>query len=166
MPFGLVVRVDALQCLVKGIGKSIDVGRCFVKLNEPLVTTFTLVVHKHRCRGVLAYAGTSKVASLVQSFFSIINNEFFAKGIDKALGASTNNEFIRISWGELHCVAYLVAPQATTGADNNGIVASLFNLPQRQHSGVLCSHLIERNEFVEHTIVNHQEHSCVEWVVL
>ena len=137
-----------------------------LKLNYPLVATLPFVVHKYGSGCVFVHHSARLAASLVQSLLGIVDDEFLAKGIDKTLRAAADNELIRVGRRKLHCVTYLVAPQAARRTDNNGIVLVLLDRPKGQHCGVLLAYLIEWYKFKEHAIVDHQEHREVEWVVL
>ena len=118
-------------------------------------------IHKDRSSRVFQHLGTRLLASVSQSLLGIVHDEFLAKGIDKALGASADDELIRIGGGEADGVAYHIAPQATRGADNHGVVLVFLNAPQR--NDVAPFHWLE---LVEHPIVKHQQHRLVSWVVL
>ena len=163
---GLVVRVDFLQRLVEFAGKGCDVGRFLFKFYDPLVAASAVVVHEYGSGCVFAHHGAGQRAGALQSLLGIVHYQLFAEGVDEALGASADDEFIGTDGGEAHGVANLVAPQAARGGDDDGIVSSGLDGPQGEHRGVGLAHLLERDELVEHAIVQHEQHGGVGGVVL
>ena len=130
------------------------------------MSALSLAVHEYRCGGVFADTCTCYFTSCFQSFFGVVHDEFFAKGIDERFGAPADDELIGFSGSELHRISDLIAPKTARGGDDNGIVLFLFHLPKRNCFWILASHFFKRNKFVENTIVNHQQHRHIRRVIL
>ena len=76
---------------------------------------FSVNVHEHGGCGVFGNLRTCFAACFCKSFFGVVHHEFFAKGVDEALGSSAYYEFVRIFGSKLHGVAYLVSPKSARG---------------------------------------------------
>ena len=118
--FGYLFRVDALQCVVQAFGKGCEVGRFLFELDDPLVSAFSFGVHKHWGSGVFIHHSSRSAASLEQALFGIVDNEFLAKSIDKALGSAADDEFVGVDLGEAHRIANLVTPQSARSGNDDG----------------------------------------------
>ena len=158
---GLVVAVQVLQLHVQQVSKLLDVTRRMRELDEPLVTTLGIGIHKDGSCRIFQHLGTCLFAGIGQTTLGIVDNEFLAKGIDKALGAPGDDKLIGVDRGEADCVAYHVTPQATRGGYQHGVVLVFLHTPQRHD---ITS--VHRLEFIEHAVVEHQQHRLVGRVVL
>ena len=72
------------------------------------MTTFGIGIHKDWCCRILQYLCTRLFAGVRQSLLGIVDDELLAKGIDEALGTTTDDELIRISRGESDGIANLL----------------------------------------------------------
>ena len=118
-------------------------------------------IHKDRCSGIVLDLCASSNTSLLQSFFCVIDNEFFTKGIDEMLGATCDDELIRILLSELHGIANLITPETTAGADDHCVVHTWLHFPKRQNASVRLSELFHRNELIEDIVIYHQHHGRI-----
>ena len=162
---GLIVAIYLLQPLIQQTGKLCQVVRRLGELNNPLVATLGIGIHKDWSSCVFQNLSTRLFTGIGQSLLGIVDDQFFAKSIDKALGASRDDELIRIGRSEADGIAYHIAPQATRSGNQHGVVLVFLNTPQR-HYLVLCAFSVELLELVEHSIVQHQQHGLVGRVVL
>lgn len=86
-------------------GKILYTVRCLYKLNQPLVTAFSIGIHKYRSSRIIGNQCSGSLASPCQTFFRVIHNQFFTESIDEMLGTSGDDEFIWIL-----CVNFTVSP--------------------------------------------------------
>ena len=150
---GLVVAVQLLESAVQDVGKLLYALRGLRELDEPLVATLGVLVHEDRRSGILQHLGACQLAGILQSLLGIVDDEFLAKGVDEALGATRDDELIGVGGCELHRVAQHIAPQATRGGDEHGVVLASLDTPQGHD--IVGAHLLE---LVEDVVVEHQQH--------
>ena len=155
-----------LEGLVENLREGLEIGGSLCKFDDPLVATLPLGIHEYGCGGVFGHDGSRLSASLLQAFLGVVDDEFLAEGIDEALGASADDEFVGPRGGEAHRIAYLIAPQSARGRNNDGIVAPSLYLPQRENGCVGAAHLFEGNKLVENAVVEHEQHRQVGRVAL
>ena len=158
---GLVVAVDLLQLLVEQACKQLSVGWRNGKLDDPLVSALGVAVHEHRCCRVLTHLGPRLVAGVGQALLGIVDDELFAKGVDKVLRTSGDDEFVGVYRRELYGVANHISPQSARRRDDHGVVLARFDGPKGD-----CCLSVELLELIEHVVVNHEEHRLVLRVVL
>ena len=153
--FGFIVRVNLFQCSVKYRGELFYGIRHFGKFYQPLVPAFCVLIHKHRRRRVFANLCSGFGASLCQSFFSIIDNQLFTKCIDEMLRSSRDDKLIGILAGKLHSITNHVSPQTTGSRNNHCIVLVELDFFKTISPWIFFSHFLQRNKFVENSIVDH-----------
>ena len=166
LPLRLVVGVDLLQRVVQHPGKPLHVVRHLGKLYQPLVAALGVPVHEDGGGGVVRHLRARFGTRPRKPALGIVHYQLLAEGIDEVLGASGNDELVGVLRGELHGVAYHVAPQAGRGGDNHRIVLPQFHFLQAAGVRMLLAHLLQRDELVEDAIVYHQQHGRVGRVVL
>ena len=130
------------------------------------MATLSILVHKHWGCRIFEHLGSCLLTGIGQTLFGIVNNQFLAKGIDEVLRASADDELIGIGGGELHRVAQHITPETTRGRDHHRIVLALLHTPEGYYRGILLAKFIHRDELVEHTIVEHEQHGLVGRVIL
>jgi len=168
---GLVVGVDGLQRAVEYLSELLHVARHLGKLNDPLVAALGVGIHKDGCGRVLFHLCARGYAGLEYALLGIVDDEFLSEGVDEVLCAAGDDEFIGVALRKAYGVADEVSPQSARRADEYGVVASRLCLPERHdvragHGVALCVEFVGGAEFVEHLVVNHQEHGRVAQVVL
>ena len=129
------------------------------------MATFCVVIHEYRCRSVFQYLCSRLFTGIFKSLFSVVNNKFLSKGIDKVFRSSGDDELIRVDRCEAYRVAYHIAPQSARRAYHHSVVLSRLNTPQRDARCRVVK-AVHRDELVEHVVVEHQQHSLVGRVVL
>ena len=77
------------------------------------------------------------------------------------LGTTRDNKLIGIGGSELYGVAYLIAPEATWSWDHHSVVPAFLYSPQRHRVSP-----IHRDKLIEYTIVKHQQHRLIVWIIL
>ena len=83
MPLGLVVAVDALQCLVELVGELFQAGRLFFKFYQPFVSAIALIAEiDGRCRIIIDYR-TGVPAGDGDGLVGVVDDDLFTKGVDK-----------------------------------------------------------------------------------
>ena len=92
------------------------------EFDEPLVATLGIVVHINRCGSIFQHLGASLLAGVSQALFGIVLHELFAKGIDEIFGTTGDYKLVWVATGEANGVANDVAPQATRGRNDHGVV--------------------------------------------
>ena len=130
------------------------------------MATFRLFVHIYRSCRIFQYHGTRLFASCLQCLFCVVLNQFFAESIDKIFGSASDDELIRVLRGEADGVTNLIAPQSARSGNQHDIVLSHFHSTEWYHRRVFTFKLVHRNEFIEHTIVEHQQHGRVGRIIL
>ena len=135
-------------------------------------------VHEDGRSRVLRHLGTCLLASCSQPFLRIVHNQLLTESIDEVLRASGDDKLVGVFRRETHGVANQIAPQATRRGDNHGIVRSHFHVPKgddlvagnaRSEVVHLLLHLgqvVQGDELVEDTVVEHQQHRRIGGVVL
>ena len=130
------------------------------------MAAFRILIHEHWCSRIFKHLGSCLFAGIGQTLFCIVDYQFFAKGIDEMLRTSADDELIWISRCELNRVAQHISPKATGSGDHHRIVLAFLNTPEGHYRGIVLSKLIHRNEFIEHPIVEHQQHRLVIRIIL
>ena len=163
---GFVVAVHVLKRAVEYGSKLPNIGGHLRKLYDPLVAAFARFVHKDRSSRVFSHLCACLLAGFGQSLFGVVHNEFLAKGIDETFGAARDNEFVGLCLREAHSVANLVAPQAAARGNDDGVIAVCFHLPKGHNLRLFLPDFLQRYELVEHTVVEHQQHSWIGQIAL
>ena len=128
-----------------------------------------ILVHEHRCCSVFQHLGSCLLAGIGQSLFSIVDNQFLAKGVDEVLGSTRDDELIGIGGGKLDGIADFISPESARGRDHHRVVLACLHSPERYRFVLLFSFLlprIQRNELVEYAVVEHQQHGLVCGIIL
>ena len=126
---------------------------------------------EHRCGGVFPHFRPRLLTRILQSALRIIYYQLLAKGVDEALSAPRNDEFIRPDAGEAHRVAYHVAPQSAGCGDDHGVVLARLH-PAKWHNEALILQLsalvngLHGCKLIIDAIVQHQHHGGIGGVVL
>ena len=131
------------------------------ELDEPLVAALRILVHEHRGCRVLQYLGTRLLTGVGQAFLGIVDNQLLAEGIDEVLRAAGDDELIGVGRCELHRIADLVAPEAAGGGDNHRVVLAFLHAPEGYRVAT-----VHGDELIEDTVVEHQQHRLVGWIIL
>ena len=155
-----------LQSFVENAREIVAIIRLAGKVNHPLVPAFRTLVHINRRGGIIFDDGAGLPTSFSQAALSIIYDQFLTKGIDKALCAPRNQKFIRIARSKLDGISNHIAPKSAGSRNEQGIVAPGLDGPQRKYSRVGRIYLLKRNKFVEHTVIQHQEHRRIVRIIL
>ena len=168
---GLVVGIDFLEPLIEQGGKLLEVGRFAGELDEPLMAALSLSVHKDRSGRVFEYFGPRLLTSILESLLRIVHNQFLAEGIDEMLRAARDDELIRILGRELHRVANLVAPESTRRRDEHGVILANLDALEGNDGGMIRGRTVGSDginlaEFIEHIIVEHQQHGRIVGITL
>ena len=101
-----------------------------------------------------------------KSSFRVIHNQFFAERVDKVLGTSGDDELIGVLRCELHRISNHISPQTGRSGDYHGVVFVQLHLLEAEGTRILLAYIFKRDELVEDTVVNHQQHGRVGRVVL
>ena len=102
---------------------------CLGELDEPLVATLGIGIHKHRSCRVFQNFSTCLFTGVCKSLLGIIYYQLFAKGIDKVLRTTRDDKLIGVGGRKLNGIANLVAPQSAARGDNHRIVLTCLDTP-------------------------------------
>ena len=166
LAFGLVVGVDLLQRVVQDAGELAEVVGHPGKFDQPLMAALGMLIHEDGSGGVVRYLGARLGAGLGQSLLGIVYDELLAEGVDEVLGAPRDDELVGTVVGELHRVADDVSPEAGRSGDDHGVVLVQFHVFKAADARVILADILQRDEFVEDAVVDHQQHGAVGRVAL
>lgn len=82
------------------------------------------------------------------------------------LCAAGNDEFVRAVIGELHGISNHIPPQSGRSGDDHCVVLVEFYFFQTADTRIFLADIFQRYEFIENTVINHQQHSRIVRVVL
>ena len=163
---GLVIAIELLQFTIEQVGESVYAGRRRGELYQPLVTALGVAIHIDGCHGIFRHLRTCLGTSVGKSLFRVVHDKFLAKSIDEILSATRDDKLIGILAGETDGVSYHVTPQSARGGNDHGVILVQFNACQRNYRRIGTVKLIHGDKLIEHTIIQHQEHGAVGWIVL
>ena len=126
----------------------------------------SLIVHEDRGCRVFKHFGSCLGTGYGQTTLCIVDNEFFAKGIDEELRAPCDDKLVGVGACEAYGIANHVAPQSARRAYQHGIVASRLHSPQGQYRGIGTLDFVHGDKLVEYAVVKHQAHRGVRRIVL
>ncbi len=126
---------------------------------------------EYRRGGVFPHFCPRLLTRILQAALRIIYYQLLAKGVDEALCASGDDEFIGPDAGEAHRVAYHVAPQSAGCGDDHGVVLARLYSAERHHQALILQLSALVNglhgcKLIIDAIVEHQHHGGIGGVVL
>ena len=126
---------------------------------------------EHWCSGIFPHFGTRLLARILQAALRIVHYQLLAKGIDEALSAAGDDEFIGPDAGEAHRIAYHIPPQTAGCGDYHGVVLAYLHAAERHHKALVFQlsavvNGLHGRKLIIDAIVEHQHHGGVGGVVL
>lgn len=88
MTFRFVVAVDALKGLVQLVDEDLEVVGFFFKFHQPFVRTVAFVAKIYRGRRIVVDDGACFLAGDGDGLVRIVDDDLFAKGVDKVFEPS------------------------------------------------------------------------------
>ncbi len=70
-------------------------------------------IHEYWCSRIFQHLSACLFTSVGKTLFSIIDDQFLAKGIDKVLRTARDDELIGIGGSELNGITNLIPPEST-----------------------------------------------------
>jgi hypothetical protein len=119
---GFVIAVQLFQFLIQDGRKKVEVLGFFFKLYQPFVCSVSFFAEVNRACSVVCNNCFGDLAGFGDGPLGVVDDQFFAKGIDVKLQAAYYFYPERCYTGELNRVSDQVTPEPSIGADDRSIV--------------------------------------------
>lgn len=85
LSFCFIIGIHFFQCIIQYFGKILYTVRCLYKLDQPLVTAFSIGIHKYRSSRIIGNQCSGSLASPCQTFSALSTINSSPKALMKCL---------------------------------------------------------------------------------